>query len=436
MPEFERLLKAVHLATRKLASLGDMSVVLRDVLSICVEAVGATGGTIYLHDPAAKVLRFRHVLPDDVATKLELRDIPDDYGVAGRVFQTRKVDVSVFPAGGDPERKAIVDITQVPVTSMITVPLQITDMKPVGVIQLVNKLNGKFDQVDAVVLETLSSVSTLAFLNSEFVTRSKRVASLEGMGRAAHDLANKAGVLVTFLPEMEKNIDALKAALIEEGVTGKAMVHLQMLESLQQDVFAPYSDRVYRYARLVNDLAAGKKISPKRKRQSLSNVLWESVGFLETRARENHVEIVYDLAKEAPEFLFDELFVMRIAENLVSNAIKAVRETIPDKWLAEHYGEDDSPYGKIIVRYRFIDNQHILEVVDDGPGMSQERIQQIWSGEIQSGWERTQGTGLGTKVVMDLATAHGAKVSIDSAVGKGTTVRIAFPNAIAETDAA
>ncbi len=432
MPEFERLLSAVHLATRKLASLGDMEVVLRDVLSICVEAVGATGGTIYLHDPAAQTLKFKHVIPADVASKLQMRDIPDDFGVAGRVFHSGRAETSEFPAGGDPARRDIVDITGIPVTTMITVPLQVADMPPIGVLQLVNKRDAPFDKTDAAVLDTLSEVSTLALMNSELLTRSTRVASLEGMGRTAHDLANKAGVLVTFLPDMRRNLDGLRAGLDESGVKGKARVHLEMLDSLYTDVFAPYSDRVYRYARLINDLAAGKKVAPKKKVQSFESVVTQSVAYLESRARQNHVEIVYDMQDDAPDFAFDELFVMRISENLVSNAIKAVRETIPESWLAQHAGEDDACFGKVTVRCRFDADHHVLEVQDNGPGMSQETIERIRSGEVRSGWERTPGTGLGTKVVLDLATSHDAKVSIDSELGKGSVVRIEFPHQEAE----
>ncbi|PMU87238.1 hypothetical protein, partial [Pseudomonas sp. GP01-A4] len=61
MQKDDRLIRAVQLATRKLASSGNYNLLMKDVLAICVEAVGASGGTIYLHDPASKRLRFQHV---------------------------------------------------------------------------------------------------------------------------------------------------------------------------------------------------------------------------------------------------------------------------------------------------------------------------------------------------------------------------------------
>ena len=55
----ERLLHATQLAARKLSSAENFDQVLRDVLAICIEAVGAYGGTIYLHDPVKKRLLLR-----------------------------------------------------------------------------------------------------------------------------------------------------------------------------------------------------------------------------------------------------------------------------------------------------------------------------------------------------------------------------------------
>src|SRR5689334_11688597 len=148
--ETTRLLEAVHLATGKLASSADPGVVLRDVLEICVQAVGAEGGTIYIHEPVNKRLRFAYVYPEDVAQRLERLDIPDDYGVAGEVFQNRKVRIDTFPEGGQPGRLRIREKTGITIRSMITLPLAISGMDPVGVVQLVNKKVGQFSEQDEV----------------------------------------------------------------------------------------------------------------------------------------------------------------------------------------------------------------------------------------------------------------------------------------------
>lgn len=428
--ETSRLLEAVHLATSKLASSADLNVVLRDVLEICVQAVGAEGGTIYIHEPATSRLRFAYVYPEIVAERLERLDIPDDYGVAGEVFQARKTSVSSFPRDGQPGRLRIREKTGITVRTMMTMPLTIAGMDPIGVVQLVNKKNGTFNDMDQVVLDTVSDVSTLAILNSRMLKQQTRVASLEGMGRAAHDLANKAGVLLTFIDDFRKNLEGLRESLGKSPTNPEACFHLEMLEGSFEDVFAPYSERVYRYARLINDLAAGKKLTPKLKLGSLSSVVELAAQYLESPARKAHVRIVYDLQKDAPEFEFDDLYIIRIVENLVGNAIKAVAEMVTDEWLVEGSLDDDRYFGDVTVRYRYKEGSHFLEVEDDGPGMSPATVRSILAGNASSEWQRASGSGLGTKVVMELSQALGAKVSVRSKLGEGTTFVLEFAETV------
>ncbi len=423
--ESARLLEAVHLATRKLASSADLNVVLRDVLEICVEAVGAEGGTIYIHEPTTSRLRFAFVYPEIIAERLERLDIPEDYGVAGEVFTKNKSLISSFPEDGQPGRLRIREKTGITVRSMLTMPLAIAGMPPIGVVQLVNKKNGKFNETDETVLDTVSDVSTLAILNSRMLRQQTRVASLEGMGRAAHDLANKAGVLLTFIEDFRKNLGGLKTALESSQSTPESTFYLEMLEGSFEDVFAPYSERVYRYARLINDLAAGKKLTPKLKKASLAAVVELAAQYLESPARKAHVRIVYDLNTPAPEFEFDDLYIIRIVENLVGNAIKAVAEMVPDDWLTR-VTNDESYFGDVTVKTRFENGKHFLEISDQGPGMSPATVRSILTGSAISEWRRDSGSGLGTKVVMELAQALGAKVNIRSRLGEGTTFSIEF----------
>ena len=161
-----------------------------------------------------------------------------------------------------------------------------------------------------------------------------------------------------------------------------------------------------------------------------------AVQYLESQARKNHVALEFDLQEEAPTFDFDDMFVMRIAENLVGNAVKAVVEMIPDDWLAKYGGDIDVTFGSVGIRYRYLEDHHILEVEDEGPGMSVATIRQILTGKARSAWIRNTGSGLGTKAVLELAATHDARVSIDSKLGEGTTFRVDFPQAMSETGAA
>jgi signal transduction histidine kinase len=113
---------------------------------------------------------------------------------------------------------------------------------------------------------------------------------------------------------------------------------------------------------------------------------------------------------------------MRIVENLVGNAIKAVAESVPKEWKANHPDKLET-YGVIRVNYRFDQNYHVLEISDSGPGMSPQTVREILEGSARTSWANSAGSGLGTKVVLDLAATHDARLQIDSRLGEGTTFR-------------
>jgi signal transduction histidine kinase len=70
-----------------------------------------------------------------------------------------------------------------------------------------------------------------------------------------------------------------------------------------------------------------------------------------------------------------------------------------------------------------------LNVADNGAGMDGERLKRALHGGFSS---KSNGTGLGLSICRHLAGTHGATFGVESTVGKGTTVQLAFPAASQE----
>ncbi|MDP4021546.1 ATP-binding protein [Methylobacterium sp. NEAU 140] len=110
----------------------------------------------------------------------------------------------------------------------------------------------------------------------------------------------------------------------------------------------------------------------------------------------------------------DEL--ARVIENLIENAVKYggghVRVGLSR--------EDDPRHGARIV----------LTVSDDGPGIAPEHIprltERFYRVDVASSRARG-GTGLGLAIVKHSLNRHRGRLAIDSAVGRGTTVRVSLP---------
>lgn len=423
----DQLIRAVQVATRKLASSGNFDLLLKDVLAICVEAVGASGGTIYIHDPAGNRLRFRHVLPEEIEDKLPQKDVADDFGMVGQAFQTRKTISKEFQPKPESERSTFEQATGVTLRSIVSVPLMMEDEEPIGVVQLLNKIEGPFTSADVAVLETVAGVSTMAYLNYRLTDEASRASTLLGMGKVSHDIGNLAASLFATLSYSGLAMDGLRTTLRKQKCEENAQEYVENIEEMHNDLQKSV-ERIVGYARLISDLSGGRELRPNKVLLPLADSIQTSAAYLETEGRKNHVALRYKIQQDAPPLLHDELYLFRIVQNLVGNAIKAVKETIPDEWAARYTQDDDAVMGEVTVRYYYADGEHVIEVADTGPGMSKETAERILAGNARSNWDKASGSGWGTKIVLELAATHNAKVSIDSAPGRGSTFRVAFPH--------
>ncbi len=134
------------------------------------------------------------------------------------------------------------------------------------------------------------------------------------------------------------------------------------------------------------------------------------------RASESSLALRRDIPHDLPALLADETRLKQILLNLVSNAVKFT----PDN-------------GTVTVAAALAtDGSLTITVTDTGIGMSaadvavaMQPFQQVDSSLAR----RYEGAGLGLPLAKAFVELHGGTLTIESAVGKGTTVRIAFPAA-------
>ena len=420
-----RLIRAVQLATHTLSSHGEFDTLLKRVLKICVEAVGAAGGTIYLHDPSTSRLVFQHVEPPEVEPKLPMKDIADDFGMAGAAFQQKRTMLREIPERPESELNPFELATGIIVRSMVATPLMMEQEDPIGVVQLLNKNGGPFSETDGRVLDTIAAVATMAYHNYRLSEESARASTLLGMGKVSHDIGNLAASLYASLSFSEMAIDCLKESLAGHSLPDEAQENLVCLDPMVDDLKKSV-DRIVGYSRLISDMSAGRELRPNFVLGSIAATIQMGAAYLESESRSKHIALLYDIAENAPETHFDDLFVFRIVQNLVGNSVKAVYEVIPDELIDQDL--EDETYGSVTVIYRYEGEEHIFEVTDTGPGMTKEIALRILSGNARSQWSKAGGSGWGTKIVLELAASHGGTVEIDSEIGQGSTFRVRMPH--------
>lgn len=86
------------------------------------------------------------------------------------------------------------------------------------------------------------------------------------------------------------------------------------------------------------------------------------------------------------------------------------------------------PGDRVVVRVMGGTDGGVLEVIDTGPGFRPEELPHVfdraWRGVSADG---TRGSGLGLPIVRALVLAQGGQVSVESAEGRGATIRVVLP---------
>ncbi|WP_255949854.1 sensor histidine kinase [Streptomyces odontomachi] len=117
--------------------------------------------------------------------------------------------------------------------------------------------------------------------------------------------------------------------------------------------------------------------------------------------------------------LGDEARLRQVTSNLVGNVIA---HTPPGSPVRIGVGTQDG--------------QAVLELSDQGPGMTADQAARIFDrfyradtarGRTQTGRTRTGGAGLGLSIVRSLVAAHHGRVEVRTAPGEGTTFRVLLP---------
>ena len=153
-------------------------------------------------------------------------------------------------------------------------------------------------------------------------------------------------------------------------------------------------------------------LSPDALVADTASLFWE-------RARETELELATYVAPDVPaEILGDVTRIGQVVTNLVNNALK----------FTETGGVEIRLSSKPMANSERV--WMMLEVVDTGIGIPDDKIEHIFDAFAQADQSTTRrfgGTGLGLAVCKRLVTAMDGKISVSSQEGVGSTFRVVWP---------
>jgi len=125
------------------------------------------------------------------------------------------------------------------------------------------------------------------------------------------------------------------------------------------------------------------------------------------------LKYVEQLEEDLPRIVGDRDKLVQVLINLFSNAVKFTDEE-----------------GRVLLCVKVnSDSSLTITITDTGVGISETDIDRLMAPFERANNAHTrsiEGAGLGLPLVASLVQLHGATMSIDSSVGKGTTVSIRF----------
>ena len=139
---------------------------------------------------------------------------------------------------------------------------------------------------------------------------------------------------------------------------------------------------------------------------NLSELLEMSVETQILCAKSKNINFITKIAPEVYANI-DEMMIMRVFTNLISNAIS--------------YGKEN---GTITIEL-FSKGNSIIKISDDGIGIAEDQLDKIWLRFYQVDHSKSgDNSGLGLSMVKKIIELHNGEISVKSKLGKGTTFTI------------
>lgn len=221
----------------------------------------------------------------------------------------------------------------------------------------------------------------------------------------AHDLRSPFVSLLGMSELLEQEIDDLdkdEAKRFSQNlhISAKRVYHL--LENLLQ------------WAKIQTD-----RIQFEREKVDLNKVVSNIVFLFESNAIVKKIELIDNI--EDNTFIFTDINMLEtIIRNLTSNAIKFTKVG-----------------GTVIIKSKKLDYFTEIYVEDSGVGIPKENISRVFAIDnfvSTPDTENRKGSGLGLILTKEFVEKNGGELTVESEVGKGTTIKFTVPNVVEEGD--
>ena len=402
-------LKSLGEVGQVVSSTLDMGTVLQTVLENAARMAFASGGTIYVYDKATQVFHLEagHNMSEEHIARVKAQPIRMGEPVVGECAAKRAAVQIADLAEADRSGTPLLDILmRAGVRSILALPL-LHQGEVIGALVVRRSYASAFTPETVRLLEAFAAQSAIAVHNARLFKE------IEQKGREL-ELASqhKSQFVANMSHELRTPLAAMLgyAELMREGLFGalpaEAMSTVERIQANGKHLLG-----------LINAVLDISKIEAGQYELNLTEYsvrsLVETVRVgTESLAREKGLALDTHVPDSLPRGFGDEQRLAQVLLNLIGNAIK----------FTEHGGV------RIVVQAE--DGDFQIAVSDTGPGIpasEQERIFEEFHQVDGTSTKAKGGTGLGLTIARRIVELHGGQISVESAIGKGSTFRLKLP---------
>jgi signal transduction histidine kinase len=399
---------------RQLAHLMEVSLTLNSTLNLdellqyiiktATEVLDCEAASLLLFDEKRNRLFFAAATGTDTKKMAQI-PVPIDGSLAGTIFREDK-PIILNDAKADPRHfSGVSQQVSFETRSLMGVPMRIRD-KGVGVLEALNKRDGKFSETDERLLSVLASQAAVAIYNARLIqalqkayddiSETDRLKS-NFLALASHELRTPLGVIIGY------------ATFLQEESPG------ELSEHAKQVLNAAMQMRVLVDAMTNLDMLRSKELVMHRLVVPIQQVLRSAYGEVKRLADAKCQHLILEIPEIPIPVKCDPEKLTSVFINLLDNAVRFTPEggTIT-------VGTNLRPSGDVLIW-----------VKDTGKGIPAGETNKIFKGFYQAEQHTTRkhgGMGIGLSIAKGLVDAHGGKIWAESpGPGKGSTFNVLLP---------
>lgn len=420
MAELERQIDAVRRIAVSLSTVTEVEDLVREALNTSLALAQSEAGSILLYDPANQKLVFEYVVGEK-ASQLTGTELEADQGLAGMVFRSGKTFVSEDVGTERAHFREVGQKVGYVTRNMVTVPLMSAGTDALGVMQVLNKRGGPFDNYDVKLIEIIAAQIAAAITTVRLHEEARLATVVRFIGNISHDVKNMISPPITAAQTLQMVADGcfqqfdecLKRRRETAPPTSEfveSMAKLRALYPTAVEMILEGCDIIQQRTAQIAAAVKGVTSEPHFESTDIASIAHRVGIMLTPQAQSKGVALTIEDTRGPSSAVVDGKQIYNAVYNLILNAIDAC-----EKGDSVAFRCGAIPEGEYLT----------LECADTGPGIPEEIKSKLFGDDAVS--TKPMGTGLGTRIVKDVVDAHNGMIEVESAVGVGTTIRCRIP---------